>query len=83
MPKEAINEDALMEIALDAGAQDIKNEDNSYDIITEPQAFDGVKKALDGKSVKYMVAEVTMVPKTLCQACGQGRGGHAEPHVRP
>jgi YebC/PmpR family DNA-binding regulatory protein len=71
VPKEAISEDALMELAIDAGAQDIKNEDNSYDVITEPQAFEGVKKALDGKSVKYTVAEVTMVPKSYVKLSGK------------
>jgi YebC/PmpR family DNA-binding regulatory protein len=74
VPKEAISEEALMEIALDAGAQDIQNEDASYDIITEPAAFEGVKKALDGKSVKYSVAEVTMVPKNYVKL----EGGPAE-----
>jgi transcriptional/translational regulatory protein YebC/TACO1 len=39
------------------------SEDAVYDIITEPSAFEGVKKALDTKKVTYTAAEVTMVPK--------------------
>jgi YebC/PmpR family DNA-binding regulatory protein len=70
VPKEAIGEDELMEIALDAGAQDIQNEDKGYEIITAPQDFEKVKKALDDKSVKYTTAEVTMVPKSYVKLEG-------------
>jgi YebC/PmpR family DNA-binding regulatory protein len=70
VPKEAIGEDELMEIALDAGAQDIQNEDTGYEIITAPQDFEKVKKALDDKSVKYTTAEVTMVPKSYVKLEG-------------
>ncbi|MBP7792913.1 MAG: YebC/PmpR family DNA-binding transcriptional regulator [Candidatus Goldbacteria bacterium] len=70
VPKEAIGEDELMEIALDAGASDITNEEIGYEIITEPQDFEKVKKALDDKSVKYSTAEVTMVPKNYVKLEG-------------
>src|ERR1035437_850286 len=49
VPKESIDEDSLMEVALDAGAQDIKNEDESYDIVTAVADFEKVKKALEAK----------------------------------
>jgi YebC/PmpR family DNA-binding regulatory protein len=75
VPKEAINEEALMDIALEAGAQDINNEEASYDVITEPQAFEAVKKALDAKAVKYSVAEVTMVPKNYVKLAGSAAEG--------
>jgi len=71
VPKEAINEDALMEIALDAGAQDITSEDEVYDVITEPAAFEAVKKVLDDKKVGYTTAEVTMVPKNYVKLDGK------------
>ncbi|HRU39712.1 MAG TPA: YebC/PmpR family DNA-binding transcriptional regulator, partial [Candidatus Goldiibacteriota bacterium] len=70
-PKEEISEDAIMEAALEAGAQDIKNEDASYDIITEPQQFESVKKALDAKAIRYNAAEITMVPKNYVKLTGQ------------
>jgi len=70
VPKEAIGEDELMEIALDAGAQDIINEETGYEIITTPVDFEKVKKALDDKSVKYTTAEVTMVPKSYVKLEG-------------
>ncbi|MFP4466413.1 MAG: YebC/PmpR family DNA-binding transcriptional regulator [Candidatus Goldiibacteriota bacterium] len=71
VPKEEIDEETLMEIVLDAGAEDIKNEESSYDIIVEPSLFEQVKKALDEKSVKYSVAEVTMVPKNYVSLEGR------------
>jgi len=71
VPKEAIDEDKLMEIALEAGAQDIQNEENSYDITTAPQDFEKVKKALDDKHVGYSSAEVTMVPKNYIKLEGK------------
>ncbi len=71
VPKEEISEDAIMEAALEAGAQDIKNEDASYDIITEPQQFESVKKALDAKAIRYNAAEITMVPKNYVKLTGQ------------
>jgi len=71
VPREAISEDILMEIAIDAGAQDIKSEDEVYDVITEPAAFETVKKALDDKKVAYTTAEVTMVPKNYVKLEGK------------
>ena len=71
VPKEAIDEDSLMEVALDAGAQDIKNEDESYDIVTAVVDFEKVRKALEAKSVKFTVAEITMVPKNYIKLDGK------------
>ncbi len=70
VPKEVIGEDTLMEIALDAGADDIKTEEGSFDITTSVPAFETVKKAFDDKSVKYSTAEITMVPKTYVKLEG-------------
>ncbi len=71
IPGETIDEDTLMEIALDAGAQDIKNEEDGYDVITEPANFEKVKKAFDEKGVKYTTAEITMIPKSYVKIDGK------------
>lgn len=71
VPKDSIDEDSLMEVALEAGAQDIKTEDDSYDIVTEPSDFEKVKKGLEAKSVKMTTAEVTMVPKNYVKLAGR------------
>jgi len=63
--KDAIGEDELMGLVLDAGAEDLKTEKaDLYEVITAPESFDGVKKALDDKKIATESAEVTMVPKT-------------------
>lgn len=71
VPKEEINEEALMEIVLDAGAQDIQTTENSYDVMIEPANFEKVKRALDDKKVKYTVAEITMIPKSYVKLEGK------------
>lgn len=62
--KEAIGEDELMEIALDAGAEDIESTDDSYEIKTPPEVFEDVRAAMEAKGVAMEAAEVTMIPQT-------------------
>jgi len=70
LDKRSVNEDALMEIALDAGAEDVKEEENEFEVVTDPGMFEQVKKAIEDKGIKYIKAEVTMVPKTLVRLEG-------------
>jgi len=69
--KEASDEDTLMEVALDAGAEDIKEETDSFEIITEPADFDAVKEAVDAAGIKYEEAEITMIPQNLTKVEGK------------
>ena len=62
VPREAIGEDALMELALEAGAEDFKAEPEGYEILTAPAQFEAVHKALEAKGVKPAMAAVTEVP---------------------
>jgi YebC/PmpR family DNA-binding regulatory protein len=62
VPREAANEDQLMEIALEAGAEDFKAEPEGFEILTEPGSFEGVHKQIDGKGIKAAAAEVTSLP---------------------
>jgi len=59
---DAAKEDELMEIALSAGADDLRNVGEHYEITCQPAAFEGLKKALEEKSIATEVAEVSMVP---------------------
>jgi len=61
---EAVKEDDLMEIALGAGAEDMRNVGNVYEITCLPAAFEGLKKALEAKSIPMEVAEVSMIPSS-------------------
>ena len=65
------DEDALMEIVLDAGAEDMKAEDEVFEITAEPDAFDDIEKALGEKGIETASAEVTMVPDTTVHLVGK------------
>lgn len=56
--------DELMMIALDAGAEDFSEEEDSYEIITAPEEFSGVREALENQKIPMAEAEVTMIPQT-------------------
>jgi YebC/PmpR family DNA-binding regulatory protein len=56
------SEDDLLLLALEAGAEDFKEEDDSYVVLTSPENFESVKEAFLGEDLEPAVAEVTMVP---------------------
>ena len=62
IPREAANEDQLMEVALEAGAEDFKAEPQGYEIITDPAHFEAVHKQIEAKGIKADVAGVTALP---------------------
>jgi len=55
--------DDLMMMALDAGAEDVVEEEDSYEILTSPEDFSAVREALEAEKVPMASAEVTMVPQ--------------------
>lgn len=59
---EKVSEDELMEVALEAGADDIVNEDGVVTVTTQPGSFDSVLEALQGKGYESLSAGVNMVP---------------------
>jgi YebC/PmpR family DNA-binding regulatory protein len=61
---ESANEDDLMEIVLAAGAEDLRNTGQFYEITCQPAAFEGLKKALEAKAIPMEVAELSMVPSS-------------------
>ena len=66
-----IEEDALMEAALDAGAEDVAREDERFLITTGPTEFHAVQSALKAKSIDVVEAELAMVPKNTVQIAGK------------
>ena len=59
--------DDLMMLALDAGAEDFAEEEDSFEILTDPDAFDEVNKALTEAKIPMMSAEVTMIPQNYVE----------------
>ena len=55
--------DELMMMALDAGAEDFSEEDDSFEITTSPEDFSAVREALENENIKMASAEVTMIPQ--------------------
>jgi YebC/PmpR family DNA-binding regulatory protein len=62
IPREAAGEDQLMELALEAGAEDFKAEPEGYEILTEPGQFETVHKRMEAKGIKADAAEITALP---------------------
>lgn len=62
--KTAVDEDKLMNIVLDAGAEDLKSDDKIYEITTQPQDLEAVKSAISEKKIPIQSAETTMIPTT-------------------
>jgi YebC/PmpR family DNA-binding regulatory protein len=59
---DAVQEDKLLEVALDAGAEDVKNEGEVYEVITVPTAYLKVKEALTGAGIPVEAGEITNLP---------------------
>jgi len=60
----AIGEDDLLEIALSAGAEDLQNTGQLYEITCQPSAFESLKKALEAQKIPLSSAEIAMVPQS-------------------
>lgn len=64
LPKDQTDEEKLFEVALEAGAEDIKEEEKEFEVITEPSLFEQVKTAIERTGLAYALAEITMIPQT-------------------
>ena len=62
-----LSADDLMMTALDAGAEDFNEEDDSYEILTDPDSFDEVNKKLCDAGIPMLSAEVTMIPQNYVE----------------
>jgi len=67
VPLSCIEEDDLMELVLDAGAEDMTVQEEDYEIITDPHAFMDVMDALQSKGIETGVSEITMIPETMVE----------------
>lgn len=61
--KKAIPEDELMEMALEAGAQDVREDEHEFEIITDPASFETVRGAIDQRKIKYLEARIGLIPQ--------------------
>jgi len=60
----ALDEEELMLVALEAGAEDVRDVEQGWEIITAPEHFEPVREALEARGVEMVSAEITMLPDT-------------------
>jgi YebC/PmpR family DNA-binding regulatory protein len=69
--KAKIDEEKLLNLALEAGAQDVRETDKEYEVITEPGAFERIKKQLEEAQLIPAYAEIGMVPQSTVRLAGK------------
>ena len=75
VPSDKIGEDELMGIVLDAGADDLRNDGDQWEILSPLEAHEAVQKALETPKIPYEDAAIAMVPKNLVQLEGKNASG--------
>lgn len=65
--KKDIDEDALMELVLEAGAEDVREEDTEFEVITSPSAFEDVRKVIELRGIKIISASIGMIPQNTIE----------------
>ena len=61
--QDQVDEDEVLEVALEAGADDVITTEDQYEVHTELAAFESVKQAFDDQELRYTMAEITMMPQ--------------------
>ena len=71
VPKSATSEDDLMGIVLEAGADDLRDDGENWEVVTDPSSFEGVVEAVKKAGITPASAEVAMIPQTYIKLEGQ------------
>ncbi len=69
--KSVIDEDSLMETALEAGAEDVREDESNFEVIAAPEDFEAVKTAIEAAAIPTITAEVTMLPQNTTNLQGK------------
>jgi YebC/PmpR family DNA-binding regulatory protein len=69
--RKAVDEEKLMEKALEAGAEDVREDETTFEVISAPEDFEAVKAAIDSLQVPYISSEVTMLPQNTTSLAGK------------
>jgi YebC/PmpR family DNA-binding regulatory protein len=70
VPKEQANEDKMLGIVLDAGAEDLRDDGSTWEVLAPPEAFESVRSALEKAEIKPDSAEVAWVPQNYVKLTG-------------
>jgi YebC/PmpR family DNA-binding regulatory protein len=71
LERQAVDEEKLMEKALEAGAEDVREDETTFEVITAPEDFEAVKTAIDELKAPYISSEVTMLPQNTTSLAGK------------
>ena len=69
--KDKVEEEALLDLALEAGAEDVRDEETEFEVVMDPSDFEAVKKAFDDAGMNYTLAETSMVPQNTIKLEGK------------
>jgi YebC/PmpR family DNA-binding regulatory protein len=69
--KDQVAEEVLLEAAITAGAEDVKEEDDSFLVVTSPSDYENVSKSLKESHIPFQNAEIQKIPKTLVKVDGK------------
>ena len=78
VPKEQADEDKMLGLVLDAGAEDLRDDGSAWEVVTPPEAFEAVRDALVKAGVKPASAQIAMVPQNYVKLTG----AHAQQMLR-
>lgn len=71
LDKDQVEEEKLFDLALEAGAEDVREEDSEFEVLTDPSDFEAVKKAIDDAGLPFTLAEISMIPKNTVKLEGK------------
>ena len=69
--KDNVDEEKLLDLALESGAEDVKEEEQEFEVLINPADFEAVKQAFDDAQISYSLAEVSMVPQNTVNLDGK------------
>lgn len=72
LAKKGISEEALMDLALEAGADDVTEDEESFQVLTAPDSFETVREALEQAKLTILEASVAMIPKNTVEVTEEG-----------
>jgi YebC/PmpR family DNA-binding regulatory protein len=69
--KDQVDEEKLLDLALEAGAEDVNDEETEFEVITDPADFEAVREAVDAAHIPHALAEISMIPKNTVKLEGK------------
>ncbi len=69
--KNSVEEEKLLDLALEAGAEDIKESETQFEVLTDPADFESIKKVFDDEGMSYSLAEISMIPQNTVKLEGR------------